>query len=185
MRLRGFCRIIDGEKGKSKDCCYQCLHPQGNPLKTHTFSGDPPTLAGRLGFIYYEATAPFPLVLEHTIFYFCPPRVKSLFPQSWGSPAIKSCWHSRKDFLGIPDILGKPDMGLRTFTTVEEHFWYYCSPVHELPIRLIWDLILQWLYLSYCLGAASSLSLDVKYVFLMGCSILLMTVQSVQFSSVT
>ena len=160
--------FLMGGRGESKDFCYQCLHPQGNPLQTHTFSGDPPTLAGRLGFIYYEVTAPFPLVLVHTIFYFCPARVESLFPQSCGSPEIKSCWHSKSDFLGIPDFLGKSDMGLRTFTTVEEHFWYYCSPVHELPTRLIWDFILQWLCPSYCLGAASSLPLDVKYVLFDG-----------------
>ena len=141
-----------GARGESKDCCYQCLHPQGNPLQTHTFSGDPPTLTGRLGFIYYEVTAPFPLVLVHTIFYFCPPRVESLFPQSRGSPEIKSCWHSRSDFLGIPDFLGKSDMGLRTFTTVEEHFWYYCSPVHvahQVNMRFSFTVVVP-LLLSWC-----------------------------------
>ena len=37
----------------------------------------------------------------------------------------------------------------------------------------VWDLILSWLCPSYCLTVASSLSLDVEYLFLAGSGILL------------
>ena len=68
---------------------------------------------------------------------------------------------------------GKPDMSFRTFTTVGELLWYYYSPVCGSPTLQIWDLILSWLCPSYHLTEASSLSLNVKYIFLVGSSILL------------
>ena len=37
---------------------------------------------------------------------------------------------------------GKPDMGLRTFTTVGELIWYCYSPVCGSPTWQVWDLIL-------------------------------------------
>ena len=37
-------------------------------------------------------------------------------------------------------------MGLRTFTTLGELLWYYCSPVCGPPTQGVWDLILLWLY---------------------------------------
>ena len=56
------------------------------------------------------------------------------FPQYSGSPAIKSCWPASPDSLGIPSPFVAPPgweawCGFRTFTTVGELFWYYCSPV--------------------------------------------------------
>ena len=70
------------------------------------------------------------------------------FPQSSGSPIIKSHWPLRPDSPGIPSPFvglqaGKPDMGLRTFTTVGELLRYYCSPVCGSPTWLVWDLILS------------------------------------------
>ena len=38
--------------------------------------------------------------------------------------------------------VGKPDVGLRTFTPVGELLWYKCSPVCESPTKQLWDLIL-------------------------------------------
>ena len=36
-------------------------------------------------------------------------------------------------------------MVFRTFTIVQELFWYYCSPVCGSPTQWEWDLILSWL----------------------------------------
>ena len=59
-------------------------------------------------------------------------------------------------------------MGVRTFTTVGEFLWYYCSPVCGLPTQQVWDLILSWLCLSYRLTVASPLSLGVGSRFFGG-----------------
>ena len=90
-----------------------------------------------------------------------------------GSLVVKSLWPSRSDSLGFPVPLsgpqaGKPGVGFRTFTTVGELLWYYCSSVCGSPIQWVWDLILFGLYPSYCLTAASSLSLDAGYLFFGG-----------------
>ena len=43
----------------------------------------------------------------------------------------------------LPDPqVGKPDVGLRTFTPVVGLLWYKCSPVCESPTQQLWDLIL-------------------------------------------
>ena len=45
--------------------------------------------------------------------------------------------------LPLPDPqVGKPDVGLRTFTPVGGLLWYNCSPVCESPTQWLWDLIL-------------------------------------------
>ena len=56
-------------------------------------------------------------------------------------------------------------MGFRTFTTVGELLWYYCSPVCRSPTQRVWDLILSGLCSSYNLTVAYSLSLDMRYIF--------------------
>ena len=61
-------------------------------------------------------------------------------------------------------------MRLRTFSTQEEFLWYYCSPVCGSPTLWVWDLILSCLCPSYNLVAASSLFLDMEYLFLVGSS---------------
>ena len=74
----------------------------------------------------------------------------------------------------LPDSqAGKCDLGFRTFTTVGELLWFCCSPVCGLPTWWAWDLILLWLCTSYHLTAASLLSLDMRYLFLVCSSILL------------
>ena len=62
--------------------------------------------------------------------------------------------------------MGKPDVGFRTFTTVGELLWFYCSPVCGSPTQQVWNLILLWFHPSYHLIVASSLSLDMGYLFL-------------------
>ena len=45
--------------------------------------------------------------------------------------------------LPLPDPqVGKPDVGLRTFSPVGGLLWHKCSPVCESPTQRLWDLIL-------------------------------------------
>ena len=55
------------------------FHSHGEPLLTHTFTGDPPTLTGRSGSASSGVTAPLLWVLVHTRFLY-PPGWESLFP---------------------------------------------------------------------------------------------------------
>ena len=55
---------------------------------TPASSGDPPTLAGRSGSVFYGITAPTPWVLMHTLLCVCPPRVECLFP-----PVLSKSWN--------------------------------------------------------------------------------------------
>ena len=73
-------------------------------------------------------------------------------------------------------MLGSLTWGARTFTTVGELLWSDCSPVCELPMWQVWDLILSSLCPSYHLFVAFSLFLDVGCLFLLGSSILLQMV---------
>ena len=57
---------------------FQCPHPCGESLPTHTSIGGPPTLAH--SFDSYGVTVPLLWVLVHAKFYLCPPRLESLFP---------------------------------------------------------------------------------------------------------
>ena len=68
--------------------------------------------------------------------------------------------------LPLPDPqVGKPDVGLRTFTPMGGLLWYNFSPVCESPTQWLWDLILLRFHPSYHLIVASALSLDVGYLF--------------------
>ena len=102
-------------------------------------------------------------------------------PKSCGSLVIKSHWPSRSDSLGNSSpFVGfqaeKPAVGFRIFTTVEVLIWYYCSPIFQPPTKWVWDLILSWLCPSYCFTEASSLSLGMEYLFLVGSSVLVLMV---------
>ena len=93
------------------------------------------------------------------------------YPQSYGSPITKSHWPSKWEWpkspkwpwgfsVPLPDSqAGKPDMRLRTFTTVRELLWYYYSPVCGSLTQWVWNLISSCLCLFYHLIAASPLSL--------------------------
>ena len=140
-------RIMQG--GPFQNCC-QCPSPCGEHLPMHASTGDPPGLAGRSGSASCGITAPFIWVLMHTGFCLCcPPRVESLFsPVLW-----KSCKHIPLTFkvkipwrfpVLLPDPqAGKPDMGLRTLTTVGKFLRYYRSPDCGLPTRCVWDFIMS------------------------------------------
>ena len=71
------------------------------------------------------------------------------------------------ELLLMPDIqAGEPHMGLKTLTPVEEPLRYNYFRVCGSPTWRVWGLIILRKCPSYHLVVASSLSLDVEYLFL-------------------
>ena len=74
-----------------------------------------------------------PLGLGACKILFVPSKTSvSVFCQFSGRPVIKSRWPLQTIPWGFPVLLsdpqaGKPDVGFRTFTTVQELLWCYCS----------------------------------------------------------
>ena len=63
---------------------FQCPCPCGEPLPTHTSTGDPPELAASFESISCGVTAPLLWVLVRAKFCLCPPKLESLFlPVLW------------------------------------------------------------------------------------------------------
>ena len=96
--------------------------------------------------------------------------MESLFPPVlWKSynqiPLIFKVRFSGDSHSLLDPQAGKPVMGLRTFTTLRELLQCYCSLVFGLSTQRVWDWILSQLRSSYYLTVASSLSLDVEYLF--------------------
>lgn len=97
-------------------------HPHGEPLLTHTFTREPPTLEGRSGSVSCGITAPFPWILVCTrLCAFL--EWSPCFPHFCEGPVIKSCWPSKSDSLGFSSpfadpLPGNPDMGLRAFMKI-------------------------------------------------------------------
>ena len=163
-------------RSTSQDCCCQCSILQGA-------TADPclhrrPTLAGRFDSFSCGVTIPF-------LWSWCMQDHAGALPERslcFPSP-VKVLWSNPAGFQGqipwgfqvsLPDPQdGKSDLGLRTLTTVEEPLWYNCPSVCESPTHQVWDLILLWLCPSYCFIEASSLSLDVRYLFMVVSSMLL------------
>ena len=86
------------------DCCCQCPYRWGEPLLTHFSTGDPPTLVSSFGSVSCGVTAPFLLSSGSWCMqdFVCALQDWSpCFPQSCGSPIIKSRWPSRSESLGI------------------------------------------------------------------------------------
>ena len=139
----------------------------------------PPTLAGRSGSVSSQGTAPFCWVLVHTSFVCALEEwisvSLSLVEVLSSNPAGlqgQVSWGFPVPFLD-PQA-GKPDVGLRIFTTVGELRWYHCSLVCESSSQWVWDLILSWLHpCNDCHIIAVSFSLDVCYHFLVSSSVLL------------
>ena len=68
--------------------------------------------------------------------------------------------------LPMPDPQsGEPDVRLRALTPVGELLQYNYFPVCGSPTWWVWDLFILWKCCSYHFVVASSLSLDVKYLF--------------------
>ena len=121
---------------------FQCPCPCGDCLLTHASTGGPPTPAGSFDSVPYRVTVPVLWVLVHAKCCLCPPRLEFLFPPVF--------WKSYNQIpLALPAIFpklqvpwldpqaGKPDMGFRTFTTMQELLWYYYSPVCGSPTQLV------------------------------------------------
>ena len=154
----------------SQNFCCQCPCPHGEPQPPPTSAGDPPPPAGRCGSVSYGVTAPSPGPSALTTL--CVPSKSgvSVFP----SPVkvLQSNPTSLQNLILWEFLLplldpqvGKPDVGLRTFTPVGELLWYSCSPVCESPTQWLWDLILWGLCPLYHFIVASPFSLDVGYLF--------------------
>ena len=167
-------------RGTFLDFCCRCPHPCGEPLLTHTSTGDHQTQAGSFGAASCGATAPFLCDLVCVRFCLCPPRLESLFP-----PTL---WKHYNQIplafkIGFPEdsqsLCQIPRLGNLTWDSEPSQQWenffdVNCSPVGGSPIRWVLDLILSWLCPSYHFTEAFSLSLDVDYhFFLMDSSVLL------------
>ena len=102
---------------------------------------------------------------------------KSLFPQSCLSSVIKSHWPPKSNYLGVVSPfarsqVGKSVVGLRTFGTVWEFLWYYCSPVCGLSARRLYggandDLLQECTHFKN-----TDLSLSLSLFFPQACFIL-------------
>ena len=133
--------------GTSQNCCCQCPCPCSEPQPHPTSAGDP--LHQQVGLVQSS--------MRSLLLSLGPGADKTLcVPSKNGisvSPSPVEVLQSNPTGLQIqiplgflvplPDPqAGKPDVGLRTFTTVRELLWYNCSPVCGSPTRWVWDLIL-------------------------------------------
>lgn len=104
-------------------------HPCGETLLTSPPQGDPPAPASRSASASGGITAPL-LWAWCVQCSLCSPGLGQ-FPQSCGSPVVKSRWPSRSGSWGFPVPLsdpqaGKPHVGLRTFVRVGGLRWCRC-----------------------------------------------------------
>ena len=133
-------------RSTSQNFCCQCPCPHGEPQPPPASAGDPPTLAGRSGSVSCGVTSPSPLVLMHTLL--CAPSKSGVSVSPSPVEVLQSNPTSLQSLilweflLPLLDIqVGKPYMGLRTFTPVGGLLWHNCSPVCESPTQQLWDLI--------------------------------------------
>ena len=135
-------------RGASQNFCCQCPCPCGEPQTPPASAGDPPTLAGRSGSVSYGVTAPSPLGPGvHTTL--CVPSKSGVSVSPSPVEVLQSNPASLRSLILWEFLLplldpqvGKPDVGLRTFTPVGGLLWCNWSPVCESPIQQLWDLIL-------------------------------------------
>ena len=156
--------------GACQNYCYQCFCSQGEPLLTHTCAGDPTNTHKYVWLSLLWGYCSFPLGSSGHMVWLCPPRVESLFPQSYRCSATKSHWHSSPKSLGIPNLFAespgwKSWHGNQNLTTVGDILWYYCSSMCGLPTQWVWSWISLWLWPSYHFFIISPLSLDVGCLF--------------------
>ena len=110
----------------------------GEPLPTRASAGSPPTLAGSFDSVFCEVTALLLWVLVCAKFCLHPPRQNSVSPSllevlqsNPPGPQGQIPWRIPVPLSNLQ--AGKPDVGFRTFTTVGEFLWYYCSSVCRSP----------------------------------------------------
>ena len=127
---------------------FRCQRPRphGETEPPPACAGDPPTPAGRSGSVSPGVTAPSPG--SRFAHYFVPSKSGvSVSPSPvevlQSVPTKLQSLILYEFLLLLPDPqVGKPDVGLRTFTPVGGLLWYKCSPVCESPTQQLWDLIL-------------------------------------------
>ena len=126
-------------RSTSQNFCCQCPCPRGEPQLPPTSAGDPPTPAGASGSVSYGGHCSFPLgpdthailcVLSKSAVSF-PPSYVEVLQSNPASLQSLILWEFLLPLLD-PQV-GKPDVGLRTFTQVDGLLWYKCSPVCESP----------------------------------------------------
>ena len=169
-------------KGAFQECYCRCPHPCDEPLLTLASTGDPAILAS--GSVSCGVTAPFLWVLVPTDFV-CALQDWSLFhPVLWNSCnqiplAFKVRFPRGPQSLCQIPRLGSLMWGSEPSQQWEDFFGILCSSLwvtHTAGKGS--DLVV--IVPSYPLIAASSLSLEAGYLFLMGSSILLwMVVQQI------
>ena len=134
-------------RSTSQNFSCQCPCPHGEPQPPPASAGDPPTVGGRSGSFSYGVTAlslgsqcnTTLCVHSKSGVSVSPSPVKVL--QS--NPASVQSLILWEFLLLLSDLqVGKPDVGLRTFTPVGGLLWYNCCPVCESPTLWLWDLIL-------------------------------------------
>ena len=114
-------------RGTFPECCCQCPCPCGEPLLTHTSTGDPPTPAGSFGSVFCGVTAPFLSFGGHKVL-FMPSKIGvSLSPSPMEVLLSNPTGLQGQIPWGflVPLLdpqAGKPDIGFRTFITVEHFF---------------------------------------------------------------
>ena len=102
-------------------CCIQCPQPCSRLSPPHASTRDSWTLTGKSGSVSCGVTAPFSLVLVHTRFCLCPPRV--CFPQSCvssGGCMVGLMATSSKRAYAIPRLL-HPEPLLQRQTTADPY----------------------------------------------------------------
>ena len=156
-------------RGTFPYCCSQCSLPYGEPLLIHASTGDAPTVPGSFGSVSCGLTVPFLYAFMCTRFCLCPPRLESLFPLVlWKS--YNQILRAFKVRLPGDSQVRKPDLVCQNFHNSRRTYWYYCSSVCGSPTSGYG----MWFYCD-CVppAVASSLSLDVGFLFLVGSSVLL------------
>ena len=119
--------------------CCQYSHPCGEPLLTQASTGDPPTPASRFGSVSCGGHCSFPLGLgAHKILFMSSKTRVSVIPNS--GEVLYSNSIGLQDLIpwGFPVPLsdpqaGKPDVGFKMVTTVQELLWYYYSLICGCP----------------------------------------------------
>ena len=142
-------------KGDLQGLLQPVPHSCGMPLPSHISTGDPPTLVGGFGSVSYGVTAPFLWVLVHAKFCCALQGWSLCFPQSCGSPVIKSHWPSRSVPLLDPPgceawhgIQNLHNSGRSSLALLFSSLWV----IHPAGIGFDFIMIsIIWLWLPVCL----------------------------------
>ena len=88
--------------------------------------------------------------------------------------------------LPLPDPqVGKPDVGLRTFTPVGGPLWYKCSPVCESPTQQLWDFIFFFFFMGFdFIVIVPLLPSHCGFSFVFGCGVSFLVSSSVFLSMI-